>query len=168
MRRVADETGISLGNLQYHYKTREELLATILDDFLSNYLSGNWEKSKKDAAEPSPSLEQVFLQILTHDSFDDCTVVFKEIWSLAQRNAGIDQLLVDFYQQSHRFLCQLLSSTSTSAVEQEKAERTADILLPFLEGYCVTRKALRSDPGILSADLAHLTNALLSQEPIRD
>jgi AcrR family transcriptional regulator len=37
MRKVAIAAGISLGNLQYHYKTKDDLLEGMLDWFLIEY-----------------------------------------------------------------------------------------------------------------------------------
>ncbi|WP_085902963.1 TetR/AcrR family transcriptional regulator [Kiloniella majae] len=150
MRRVADKSGISLGNLQYHYKNKEELLNAILNSFLKQYLDENW------GGRESSSLEQIFLQILTHSSFDSCAIVFKELWSLSTRNDEIDGMLDSFYRQTHELFCQLLTSSSGSTFDQQRVARTVNILLPFFEGYCVTKKALRSDPKILARDLASL------------
>ncbi len=150
MRRVAERSGMSLGNLQYHYKNKEELLSAILNDFLTQYLEENWGERE------NCSLEQIFLQILTHSSFDSCAIVFKELWSLSTRNESINGMLDQFYQQTHELFCQLLTASCDFSVEDEKIARIVNILLPFFEGYCVTKKALRTDPKILAKDLASL------------
>ncbi|WP_299377251.1 TetR/AcrR family transcriptional regulator [uncultured Kiloniella sp.] len=161
MRRVAEKSGISLGNLQYHYKNKEELLSAILDDFLKQYLAENWGEQK------SNSLEHTFLRILTHSSFDSCAIVFKELWSLSTRHEAIDDMLVGFYRQTHRFFCQILASSCSSSVGQDRITRTVNILMPFFEGYCVTKKALRSDPEILAQDLASFAENLMETESFR-
>ncbi|WP_421782188.1 TetR/AcrR family transcriptional regulator [Kiloniella litopenaei] len=153
MRRVAERSGMSLGNLQYHYKNKEELLSAILHNFLTEYLDKNWGERK------NCSLEQIFIEILTHDSFDSCAVVFKELWSLSTRHDAIEVMLDTFYQQTHKLFCQLLTMSCRVSVEHEKITRIVNILLPFFEGYCVTQKALRADPKILAKDLAALVES---------
>ncbi len=116
---------MSLGNLQYHYKNKEELLSAILNDFLTQYLEENWGERE------NCSLEQIFLQILTHSSFDSCAIVFKELWSLSTRSDAINGMLDQFYQQTHELFCQLLTASCDFSVEDENIARIVNILLPF-------------------------------------
>ncbi|MEH6632485.1 MAG: TetR/AcrR family transcriptional regulator [Halopseudomonas aestusnigri] len=166
MRKIAEEAGISLGNLQYHYKTKEDLLTALLNGFLDQYLTENWVLEGSKHISGDQQLEQMFLGIVTHDSFEDCSVVFKELWALSQRNENIENALTAYYIKTHSFLCDTIGQLH-GRVDDPKISRVADVLIPFFEGYCITKKALGSNPVLLARDLSIITNSYLG-EGIKD
>ncbi|WP_419903954.1 TetR/AcrR family transcriptional regulator [Kiloniella sp.] len=163
MRKVAELAGISLGNLQYHYKTKEDLLTALLNGFLDQYLNENWLQTSSKQVPNDEQLERMFWDILTHDSFDDCSIVFKELWALAQRNEEIENALMSYYKKTHSFLCDTIGQLH-EPMDDHKISRVVDVLIPFFEGYCITKKALSSDPAQLARDLSRITNSYLREE----
>ncbi len=166
MRKIAEKAGISLGNLQYHYKTKEDLLTALLNEFLDQYLNENWMLEGSRHIPNDRQLEQMFWGIVTHDSFEDCSVVFKELWALSQRNEEIEKALMIYYKKTHSFLCDTIGQLH-GRVDDPRISRVVDILIPFFEGYCITKKALSSDPALLARDLSMITNSYLG-EGIKD
>lgn len=163
MRRVADKVGMSLGNLQFHFKTKEVLLSALLGHFLEQYLEENWG-NREEGGESSAELHQVFYDILTHDSFETVTLIFKEIWAASGRHSEVGEALKEYYRKLHGFIGQLICQTVDGEVSGEQAEAIADILMPFFEGYCLTRHALAADPAQLSKRLEVLSLHLMGNK----
>lgn len=94
MRAVAGKLGISLGNLQHYYPTKEHLLEAVLKNTLESYERhlATVSAGVRDRS-PRERLETVIDQILTDIQQTDKTAIFVEIWALAFRHPFAAALL---------------------------------------------------------------------------
>lgn len=157
MRALAERLDMSLSNLQYHYKNKDILLAALLTSFLDEYLQTSWRQGGRGQGK----LEEIFHAILTHPSYEDCAVVFKEVWALSHRNPALETALAEYYTQVRDLLAHMVRSSEPDTCTPETALKVAGILLPFFEGYCVTRSAVSPDPAILAHTLSQMVGAIL-------
>ena len=141
MRKVAAEAGMSLGNLQYHYKSKPALLAGLAEHYfaacasmLDDYQLGPEGGSKKE------QLHGLVAFLLDHvDHISDMCRIFREMWALAAREDAMHGQLIDYYRVVLGKLTGLLTPLAGGEAE---ARRMASLLLPYIEGYSITFAAL--------------------------
>ena len=154
MRMVADGAGISLGNLQYHFKTRAEVLDALAGGFLEDYMAA--VRVALGRADES-DLEAGLLFLLTQEVDEDCAVVFKELWALSHRDKACRAALESYYGALRQCLAEWLVGMVPGG--DENALAAAGLLIPYLEGYCITRPYIAGDPGQMATRLAVLIRA---------
>ncbi len=155
MRRVATQAGISLGNLQYHFKGKPALLAglgahyfakcaTMLDNYQHQPISGPAEAQ----------MRRLILHFLDHlDHINDMCRIFREMWALAARDETIQAQLMHYYQELTAKLVDRLAPLTTSP---DAAQRAASLLLPYFEGYSIMAGALSMDKKAIADMLTHI------------
>ncbi|MEG3766507.1 TetR/AcrR family transcriptional regulator [Alteromonas sp. 14N.309.X.WAT.G.H12] len=101
IRKVAKKVGISPGNLQHHFATRDELVSAMIDHVIGKYLL-LIEDIKNKAPSPKACLFEV-IEFVTRDlQTRDTTVFFPEIWSLSNHDQYIDGLMQKMYEVYRR------------------------------------------------------------------
>lgn len=158
MRALAERLEMSLSNLQYHFKNKEVLLVALMSSFLEDYLQDNWHKK----GQGQQDFEETFYGMLTHSSYEDCAVVFKEVWAMSDRYPALESALNAYYEKVHDLLSEWVQQSARVDCRRETAQKIASLLLPFFEGYCVTRAALPADPALLSKTLSQMVRTLLA------
>ena len=141
MRKVAGAAGISLGNLQYHYKDRSALLNALAAHYFAECME------MLDAYAPGSSvsgrqekLKQLILFLLGHmDELSDMCRVFRELWSVATRDEAIRAGLNTYYVNLLAGMSRLLQEMGFTGKE---SETVVCLVLPYIEGYSVTVDAL--------------------------
>ncbi|MEM8954710.1 MAG: TetR/AcrR family transcriptional regulator [Verrucomicrobiota bacterium] len=144
MRKVAGLAEMSLGNLQYHFKSKTSLMAGLAEHYFgecANMLDGYQHAPINGSAKEK--LYQFVFSLLSHvdhvDQISDMCRVFREMWALSARDAEIHRQLVDYYRLTVDKLTALLLPISSS---EESATHMASLILPYIEGYSITCEAL--------------------------
>jgi len=109
MRGVAAECGISVGNLNYYYANKADLLADLLDIALQGYIAGfDAILAEADPALPEKALEKVMRFILADLGTQETTVFFPELWALANHDADASKRMHEMYKNYRRVYDQLI------------------------------------------------------------
>lgn len=141
MRKVANAAGISLGNLQYHYKDRAALMGGIAGYYFD--ACGAMFEQYEYFPPNGTAQEQLrgFLRgFLSHfDQISDMCRMFREIWSLSTRNNDIHEQMVAYYKATLQKLTGLLLPLCKT---EDGAVAMASFLMPYFEGYSITAKAM--------------------------
>lgn len=141
MRKVADAAGMSLGNLQYHFRTRDDLLAEIVAMHFQKCLD-DMDGLIAEIAHLTVRERARFIVLagLRHGTeLTDLCRIFRELWSISSRNERVrDQIRCYYAEFGERLACGVLGPGAT-AVDQA---RLASFIVPFIEGYSVTGPAL--------------------------
>ena len=163
MRKVAGESDMSLGNLQYHFKDKACLMAGLAEYYFgecSSMLDG-YQHTPFDGSREE-QLHQFILSFLDHvdhiDQISDMCRVFREMWALSARDSNIHRQLVAYYRITIEKLTSLLLPISSSL---ESAKRLASVLMPFIEGYSITCEALPMDKNETALMLTALCRGYL-------
>jgi AcrR family transcriptional regulator len=99
MRLVATETGISVGNLQYHFRSKRELIRAIVHR-LTTYYSDRFEKILvAHRATGDLPVEELVRYALTEAVTPTTVRTFRELWALANHDAAVRRVLDDFYEE---------------------------------------------------------------------
>ncbi|MEM9017779.1 MAG: TetR/AcrR family transcriptional regulator [Verrucomicrobiota bacterium] len=141
MRKVAAEAGISLGNLQYHFRDKAALLVGLAEHYFgecANLLDGYEHQPKSGPRQEQ--LHELILWMLDHvDHLSDMCRLFREIWALSTRDEEIHRQLVGYYEIYGKKLSDLIRPL---CVNKEAASKITSLLLPFFEGYSIAHEAL--------------------------
>jgi AcrR family transcriptional regulator len=160
MRKVADACAMSLGNLQYHYATREALLEALLASFIANYVALVRDRPFQPTGDLQRDLSGILSSGLELLDRTEASRVFKELWAAAQQSDSLAAEMTAYYRELARFYAQTLRSLDQTAGD-ENINRAVSVLMPLLEGYCVTRSALPHDRRELAEIWARAISATL-------
>jgi len=162
MRKVAETADMRLSNVQYYFQTKNLLLEALLESFLLEYADSIQLLSFSDQKDPEKKLTLLVLHILNDIERSDCAVVFKEIWAIAERNNMVKKALTEYYEKLHAMLFDALKQAITENCQKQKLDSAVTILLPFIEGYCITSSSLNVSTDELSKRLGIILYTILS------
>ncbi len=86
MRRVADRAGIALGNLQYYFPTRAEMVSAVVDHMCARYQS-EFAGDLASVDAPEKRLEMLVGYCLDDVQKPEGSILFWELWSISGHNA---------------------------------------------------------------------------------
>ncbi|SOE98829.1 transcriptional regulator, TetR family [Burkholderia sp. OK233] len=135
-RRVASRVGLTLGNLQYYFPTKEELLRVALESFLRESLGGYKEIAASQAGTPlrrcAALIDRIFRDI------DDPKVAkcLFELWAFAQHESYVAEFVNQAYAEYREIFARLLSEINPALTEEECVVR-AFTLTAQVEGMMI-------------------------------
>lgn len=132
IRKVAKRVGISAGNLQHHFATRDELVAAMLDDIISMYLL-RLEDIKKEASSPKDCLKNIIGFVTRDLQTRDTTIFFPEIWSLSNHDENINRLMQRMYE-SYRKVYEEIALQMNPDLSVEQGRLIALFISATIEG----------------------------------
>ncbi len=165
MRKLAEASGISLGNLQYHFPTRDHVMVALLALFIDDYS----EQMKTLAVKPSGNVRQDVELLLTGalEALDtsDSGRLFRELWAAAQNSDSLTATLDRYYHDLSTFYASTLKALAGDA-QDAAIERAVTLILPLMEGFCVTKNVLPQDRKRLASVWAAAIRDCLDNEPM--
>lgn len=160
MRQLAQQAGISLSNVQYHFKNKDELLTRLADRYFNQCLDDIREQTApltRDSLHSQlPELLKVFLA--NGMQLTETCRIFREYWAMASRNPVIDDYLDRYYRQLSRLLSQQLEPVAASP---QALSRSVSLLIPFFEGYSITARSLPETTDSMAEQLSDILIRLL-------
>jgi len=135
MREVAAQCSISVGNLNYYYRSKARLLADLIDSVwrgyeveFDNILQGN------GSHDPEQALEAVIRLILDDLATKETTVFFPELWAMANHDTDAAKRLDQIYTKVRQVFIALIPQINSTLTENEVGE-LALFLSASLEGH---------------------------------
>lgn len=137
MRKIATLADMSLSNVQYYFKTKDELLKAMADRYFQQCLE---ELREQPALHAPEDLKPLITMLLAHGhEISDMCRIFREYWAISTRNEVIESYLQDYYQS----LVEVMKGKLEPLAKNERSlSQAVSILIPFVEGYSVTAKSL--------------------------
>lgn len=168
MRKVAAAAGISLGNLNYHFPRKDDLLKALLETIFNAYIA-EFER-RRTAAGASPSLQlAAVLEFWIDDLLSpQTTTFFPELWALSNHDPHVADMTDRLYQGARAPLLALLPQINP-ALEPRAVERLALLMCASMEGLTVFagyRKPWAGEHTILKRELiGSFMRMILPDEP---
>ena len=158
MRKVAQCADMSLSNVQYYFKNKDELLTALANRYFENCLADIRQlPALADGGNLRSELDQMLKGFLTHGlEVSEMCRIFREYWAIATRNDVIEEYLRDYYSNLADILAMKLRPISTSPVALSSA---VSVIIPFVEGYSITAHSL---PRNFDAVAELLTSTVVS------
>ena len=134
MRKVATKAGVSVGNLQYYFPSKDKLLEALLDKVIQNYLD-TFEKFKVKYA-PKEQLIKIIKTVIKDLSSKHATVFFPELWSMANHEKNISNIMDAMYGKYRALVAGLIRDINPSLSECQ-AQRLSIFMTASLEGHTI-------------------------------
>ncbi|MEM5432811.1 TetR/AcrR family transcriptional regulator [Cupriavidus oxalaticus] len=127
-RRVASRAGITLGNLQYYFRTKEELLRVALQEYvrqtICNYTAIASQSGISTMRRCSALVDRIF-----HDINETSLPKFLfEAWAFSQHEPYAADLVDDIYTEYRSTLAKLLSEIHPALTDTERMVRASVII----------------------------------------
>jgi AcrR family transcriptional regulator len=161
LRAVAQRAGIRLGNLQYYFTTREELVRALLARVLerATVRVEEW----MGAAGEGPGALEAALEPLLEEQLDPASYrLFFDLWALAAREPAIAAELRTFYTRYTAAVAGMLRQAAPELSRAEAGAR-AELLVALLEGLSLFRSGTVGAPNRkVEAELRRVTSWLMT------
>lgn len=136
MRKVAAATGISLGNLNYHFPRKDALLKALLEHLIDGYVE-EFERRRSAAGDsPLMQFEAVVSYWLDDLLSRDTTAFFPELWALSNHDPQVAAMTDALYQRARQPLTALIPLINPRLDAQE-VEQRALAMCAAMEGLTI-------------------------------
>ncbi|WP_158664916.1 TetR/AcrR family transcriptional regulator [Pseudomonas sp. SWI44] len=143
-RRVANELGISLSNLQHYCGTTENLLLSMIRAKIEVFVTRFHDIANQTSLTP----EQRFIKIIDEDmvtTLDPWIASFSfQTWALAEHDKDVNEHLKHIYGEFCRILASLIRDVNP-AVTHSKADVYATLIASQIEGLLLYNKQIAAD-----------------------
>lgn len=166
LRKLADRAGMRLSNVQYYFKSRDEVLVAMV----SRYFDKCTENLVRltDASDAKTQRDRMRFLVrsgLAHGvEISDMCRAFREIWAISSRNDVIDRSLMDYYRG---FADVMAEYALGGDLDDDRRDVLKALLVPYFEGYSVTARSLEMNVDAVALMLTDLVQGALGRgEPI--
>jgi AcrR family transcriptional regulator len=159
LRKVAESLGISLGNLQYYFRTRTQVLEALLNEDIGAYRQGMKELGTREF-EGSQDLYEIMKELLLEAGQAEELEVFRALFSF--NDPDILESLRRYYEELYGLLEEGLAHISKKPRDSTEVQQAACLLFPFLDGYETTKSYLPLDPDEVARIMTKVVEQVLS------
>ena len=152
LRRVAEEAGLRLGNLQHYFPSKDALVQAMLDRVIDAYLA-RLANIRSRVLEPEAEFREIVRTIFTDLNTRRTTVFFPELWSLANHDPHVAGYMERMYGR-YREVLEASIIRVNPALDTAQAKRLALFVSASIEGHTMFvghRKAWRPQTSELLA-----------------
>ena len=136
MRKVAAKANISIGNLNYYYRTKADLLRDLIDYVIIPYLE-EFDRVREQVGESPEKQIKAVLKFWIEDlGTPETTAFFPECWALANHNAFVADLVDDLYIKARQALNELIPQINPTLTQKE-SEQIALYMCAAMEGLTI-------------------------------
>ena len=136
MRKVAAAAGLTLGNLQYYFPTKDELIKALLDNCIQRYLD-MFEQIRANAGDDPENQFKFLIREILHDlNTKNTTVFFPEVWSLANHDENATRSLDAMYERYRLILIEVITLINP-ALTSHQLKRVALFISASMEGHTI-------------------------------
>lgn len=134
MRKVATKAGVSVGNLQYYFPSKDKLLEALLDKVIQNYLDA-FEKFRGKYA-PKEQFIKIIKAVMKDIKTKHTTVFFPELWSMANHDKHISKIMDSMYGKYRALVADVIREINPKLNECQ-AQRLSIFITASLEGHTI-------------------------------
>lgn len=149
LRKVASQAGVSIGNLQHHFESKEKLIAVMLDDVISGYLD-EFRRLISTTDDPREQLKLIVFHVAEDLGTKETTMFFPELWSLANHNPDVEDFTHQMYGKYRDIYIGIIRSINPT-LSDEQADRAALFFAASLEGHTMFVGYRKADNRQISA-----------------
>lgn len=141
MRRIADCADIRLSNVQYYFRSRDDVLRVMV----TRYIATCTQTLIAALAETSGQTTRVRAQTLIRTGLrhgEDLTEmcrIFRELWALSSRNQAVQDEMTQYYRSVSDQIADFILGETSDSVARDKLRC---LLLPYFEGYSIVAPSL--------------------------
>ena len=121
LRRVAQAAGVTLGNLQYYFPTKPDLVEAMLVHVVTGYVETFDRLMAEVEGRPEDQLTAVLTYVIRDLTSPRTTVLFPELWSMANHEPAVQQYVEDLYETYRRIVASLIAKNQSAPVARTGA-----------------------------------------------
>ncbi|WP_235587956.1 TetR/AcrR family transcriptional regulator [Sphingopyxis sp. H115] len=129
LRRIATESGMNVGNLNYYFRSKEELIRELLNAVISSYEESFDEIIHEPGASAEARLENMVMLILEDITTKKTTRFFPELWAMANHDPFIHDRMSELYDRARVSLNELIAEINPELPSDQR-----EILALFISG----------------------------------
>lgn len=122
MRRIASACGMRLGNLTYHYPTREDLVRELLNAVISSYEVEFGAIVHAPGLAPEERLTRLCSLIIEDIGSKKTTRLFPELWALANHDAFVYERVHELYDRARAPLVEIIAEMRPDLPEEARLD----------------------------------------------
>lgn len=138
MRRIAEAADIRLSNLQYYFKTKEDLLNALLKRTVDDYNAALSHVTRNRAGSPKAQFQRMIEYLLKDQDEKASCLIFWELWALAGRDPSIAGIMNSYYDVYLDKMAGAIRSVSPQ-MPKRRAQRHAGVIVALIEGASLFR-----------------------------
>ncbi len=165
LRKVADEAGIAVGNLTYHFPTKYALIDAIMREALADYVEAHLEQFEMDRDAPVDILLNV-VEFYVRNARTSHQL-FYQLWGFAGSSEEARTLVRELYRPIGRFIYYLVRAANPKLTDTQVRQAVLQIFA-LEEGYKLFIGMGPDDAGAIltaEADIRALTLKIIGAEP---
>lgn len=136
MRRVAAASGMKLGNLTYHFPTREDLMRALLEAVISSYEEEFETIVHMPGTPPEVRLAEICGLVLEDIRTRKTTRFFPELWALSNFDPFVAERMQELYQRARAPLIEIVAEMRPDLAQRD-CEDLALFISASMEGTTV-------------------------------
>jgi AcrR family transcriptional regulator len=136
LRRIAAESGMNVGSLNYYFKSKEELIRELLNAVISSYEEAFDEIIHEPGASAEARLENLVELILEDITTKKTTRFFPELWAMENHDSFVLDRMNDLYDRARVSLNELIDVINPD-LPDEAREILALFISASMEGLTV-------------------------------
>lgn len=161
VRAVANRSGIMLASLQYHYKTKDALIAAFLDWRLGIYYSDLRKIIRRNFSNPEKSL-RFFYAYMIEDSIASRTQqLYIQLWALSASNE-VARLGLERHMFAYHTVIVLLMRRYRMDLSVNELHYRAALTISLFEGLGVGGQALEKDGRVAPSVIRRITDSAMN------
>lgn len=133
-RKIAAEAGITAGNLQYYFPSKDELIKTLLDTIIELYIDFIETRRHTAGSNPDEQFADVVEHLIQDLNLKKTTHFFPELWALANHDDHVAEMLEGMYQR-YRAVMQEIIEQMNPALSKPQARKLALFITSSIEGH---------------------------------
>lgn len=121
LRRIASECGMKLGNISYYFKSKDELVRTLLDSIMAAYEDAFKDTIDEAGGNAEKEMENLMRFIMEDITSKKTTRIFPELWALSSHDPFIRDRLYGLYARQYVYFENIIRRINPSlGPEDEK------------------------------------------------
>ena len=134
LRKVAEKAGIRVGNLQYYFPAKSDLVTAMLDHVIDDYLEDF--DDIRGSGNPEEQFIAVVEDVITDLNSRKTTVFFPELWSLSNHEKGVTRSMDNMYQRYREVLAGIIAEINPR-LSADQCQRLALFFSSSIEGHTI-------------------------------
>ncbi len=135
LRKVAKRAGISSGNLQHHFKTKQALTEAMLDALITIYLD-DFQIISEASLSPNERLRKILEHVIVDLTSRMTTKIFPELWSMANHDKRVSNAVDDMYERYRSVLKSCIKEINPS-LSPTQVDKMALFICASIEGHTI-------------------------------
>ncbi len=135
-RRVAGSVGITLGNLQYYFRTKEELLRAALETYVRQIIKDHTAIANQAGVGPTRRYSELIDRVFHDINETDMPKFLIELWAFAQHEAYAAELVEEMHSEYRSAFAKIISEIHPTLTNEQWLVR-ASILVVQMAGLVI-------------------------------